>query len=114
LARQLYSAAVSTKGRIIIGGIVATTTRFLGIKPNPEDRISGSEWLDQAAFEIVNFCKVEAGRLCWIYAGKGTGFCHFPMLIELPYFTRLTFIGCLLMTRLFNQHSIIEPFILVK
>jgi len=31
LARQLYSAAVSTKGRIVIGGIAATIARFLGI-----------------------------------------------------------------------------------
>ena len=43
LARQLYSAAISTKGRIVIGGIVTTIARFLGIEPNPEDRVSGSE-----------------------------------------------------------------------
>jgi len=66
-ARQLYSVAVSTKGRIVIGGIVTTIARFLGIEPNPEDRVSGFELLDQAAFEIMNFYKVEAGRLCWIY-----------------------------------------------
>ena len=28
LARQLYSVAVSTKGRIVIGGIVTTIDRF--------------------------------------------------------------------------------------
>jgi len=111
LARQLYSAAVSTKGRIVIGGVVTTITRFLGVEPNPKDRVSGSEWLDQAAFEIMNFCKVEAGRLCWIYPGDG--FYHFPMLIELPYFTRLTFIGYQEMPRLFNLHPF-HPFILVK
>ena len=64
LARKLYSAAVSTKGRIVIGGAVATIARLLGIEPNLEDRVPGSEWLDQAAFEIINFCKVEAGHLC--------------------------------------------------
>ena len=67
LARQLHSVAVSTKGRIVIGGIVTTIARFLDIEPNPEDRISGSERLNQAAFEIMNFCKVETRRLCWIY-----------------------------------------------
>ena len=67
LARQLHSAAVSTKGRIVIDGIVTTIARFLGVDPNAEDRVSESEWLDQAAFEIMNFSKAEAGRLCWIY-----------------------------------------------
>ena len=61
LARQLYSAAISTKGRIVIGGI--TIARFLGAEPNLEDQVSGSEQPDQAAFEIINYCKVEAGRL---------------------------------------------------
>jgi len=69
LAKHLYSAAVSTKGRIVIGEIVTTIARFLGIEPNPDDRVSGSELLDQAAFEIMSFCKAEAGRLCWIYPG---------------------------------------------
>jgi len=67
--KQLYSATVSTKGRIVISGIVTTIARFLGIEPNFEDKVSGFDWLDQAAFEIMNFCKVEAGRLCWIYPG---------------------------------------------
>jgi len=34
LARQLCSTAVSTKGRIVIGGIITTIARFLGVKPN--------------------------------------------------------------------------------
>jgi len=62
LARQLHSAAVSTKVRIVIGGIITTIARFLGVGPNSEDRVSGSERLDQAAYEIMNFCKVEADR----------------------------------------------------
>jgi len=62
-ARQLCSPVVSTKGRIVIGGI----DYYWGIKPKPEDRVSESEGLDQAAFEFMNFCKVEAGRLRWIY-----------------------------------------------
>ena len=43
LVRKLYSIAVSTKSRIFIGGIVTTIARFLGVEPNPEDRVSGSE-----------------------------------------------------------------------
>ena len=65
LTRQLRSAVVSTKDRIVIDGIIITIV--LGVEPNPEGRVFGSEWLDQAAFEIMNFCKFEAGHLCWIY-----------------------------------------------
>ena len=43
LARQLYDAAVSTKGRIIIGAVITTIARFLSVEPNPDDRVSGSE-----------------------------------------------------------------------
>jgi len=43
LTRQLHSAVVSTKGRIVIGGIVTTIARLLGIEPNPEDRVSEFE-----------------------------------------------------------------------
>ena len=43
LVGQLHSAAVSTKGRIVVGGIVTTVARFLVVKPNPEDRVFGSE-----------------------------------------------------------------------
>ena len=82
LARQLYSATVSTKGRVVIGGIVTTIARFLDIQPNPEDRVSESERLDQAAFEIMNFGKVEDGRLCWIYPGD--------RLLPLPNVNRTT------------------------
>ena len=82
LARQLHSAAVSTKGRIVIDGIITIIAKFLGAEPNPEDRVSGSERLDQADFEIMNFCKVEAGRLCWIYPGD--------RLLPLPNVDRTT------------------------
>ena len=67
LAKQLHSTTVSDKGRIVIGGIVTTIARFLSIESHPEDRVSRSKRLDQVAFEIMNFCKVEAGRLYWIY-----------------------------------------------
>jgi len=71
LARQFHSATVSTKCRMVIGGIITTIARFLGVEAYLVDRVSGSEWLDQAAFEIMNFCKVEAHRLCWIYPRDG-------------------------------------------
>jgi len=48
---------------------VTTIAIFLGVEPNPEDRVSRFEWLDQATFETMNFCKVQAGQLCWIYPG---------------------------------------------
>ena len=47
--------------------IITAIARFLGVEPNPKDRVSGSEQFDQVAFEIMNFCKVEPDRLCWIY-----------------------------------------------
>jgi len=54
-ARKLYNAATSTKGRIVVGGIITSITRFLGIEPNPNDRVSGCERLDKAAFELMAF-----------------------------------------------------------
>ena len=82
LARQLCTAATSTKGRIVVGGIITSIARFLGIEPNPDDRVSGSKRLDKAAFELMSFCKVEAGQLYWIYP-KGR-------LMPLPNIERTT------------------------
>jgi len=58
----LFSAATSTKGRIVI-------VRFLGVDPSPDDRASASEQLDKTAFELMSFVKVRSGYLCWIYCG---------------------------------------------
>ena len=69
LARQLYSAVGSTKGRIVIRDIITTIASSLGVEPNLEDRFFGFEQLDQAAFKLMNFCKVDARHLCWIYPG---------------------------------------------
>jgi len=69
LAWELHSTAIITKGKIVIGGIITTIARFLSVEPNPKDRIFGSKRLDQAAFELMNFCKAEVGHLCWIYHG---------------------------------------------
>jgi len=82
LARQLHSVAVSTKDRIVIGGIITTIARFLCVEPNPKDRVSGPERLDQATFQIMNFCKVEAGHLRWIYLRE--------QLLPLPNVDRTT------------------------
>jgi len=82
LAGQLHSAPMGTKPMIVIGGIITTVARFQSVEPNPEDRVSRSERLDQATFEIMNFCKVEAGRLCWIYPGN--------RLLPLPNVDRTT------------------------
>jgi len=69
LAHQLYSVAISTNGGIVIRGIIISIARFLGIEPNPNHRVRASELLDKATFELMDFCHVEAGRLCWIDPG---------------------------------------------
>jgi len=46
LSRQLHSSTVSTKSGIVIGGVVITIANFLGVEPNPKDRVSGSKRLD--------------------------------------------------------------------
>jgi len=108
----LHSAVVSTKCGIVIGEIITTVARFLGVKPNPEDRVSESERLDQAIFEIMNFCKVKAECLCWIYPGDRL--LPLPNIDRTAFFHRLTFLGYLAMTRLFDLYPIIQPLTLVK
>ena len=46
VAKQLHSTAISTKGRIVISGIITTIARFLVVEPNPEGKVSGFECLD--------------------------------------------------------------------
>jgi len=41
LARQLYSTTLSTKGRIVIGGIVTTIARFWVLSPTLMIDVSG-------------------------------------------------------------------------
>jgi len=93
LAHQLYSAATGTKGRIVVGGIITSIARFLGIEPNPDDRVSGSKRLNKAAFELMGICKVEVGRLCT----REVGFCHFLILNGPPFVTIPIFHICLVM-----------------
>jgi len=59
-ARQLHSAATSTKGQIVIGGFVVTIARFFNVIPDDDDRVAGSDHLNKSSFEFINFCKVEA------------------------------------------------------
>ena len=67
-----------------------------------EDRVSCSKPLDKAAFELIKFCKVEAGQLCGRYTG--ISFYHFLTSKEPYCFTKLIFHGCPMMTRLFIPH----------
>jgi len=57
-------------GRILIGWIITLFAQSLGIEPNPEDRVSGFERLDKAAFELMKFYGTEVSWLCWIYSTK--------------------------------------------
>jgi len=82
LARQLHSVVISTKCRIVIGGIATTIPRFFAVGPNPESRVSGSEPLDQATFKLMNFYKLEPGCLRWISLED--------RLLLLPNFNRTT------------------------
>jgi len=43
---------------------------LVGVKPHPNDRVTGSKRLHLAAFEQIKFCKVDGGRVCWIYPGN--------------------------------------------
>jgi len=97
LARQLYSATTSTKDRIVVGEIITSIARFLGIEPNPDDRVSGSKRVDKAAFELMDFCKVEVGRLCWIYPGGRL--MPLPILNEPPFVIITIFHICLVMMK---------------
>jgi len=67
LAHQLYSAASSTKGRIVVGRFVATIACFFNIIPHDDDWVPGSKRFDKPSFELLSFCKLEASRLCRIY-----------------------------------------------
>jgi len=67
---QLYSAVISSAHRIVIGGLITSIARLVGVELNPDDRVVGLEWLNLAAFEQMKFYKVDGGRICWIYPGN--------------------------------------------
>jgi len=58
-ARQLYSAANSIKGWIVVGGFITTIACFFNI----------IQKIMIEYLELMSFCKVKASRLCWIYFG---------------------------------------------
>ena len=64
LANQLHSAATSSAQRIVNGGLITPIARYVGVEPNLDDRVPGSEQLNLTAFEQMKFYKVEVGRIC--------------------------------------------------
>jgi len=44
-----------------------TIALFFNIMLEDDDRVPMFERLDKASFKLMSFCKVEAGKLCWIY-----------------------------------------------
>ena len=61
---QSYSAATSPAHRIVIGGLITSVVKIVGVEPNPDDRVAGSEQLNLAAFEQMKFCRVDGGCIC--------------------------------------------------
>ena len=60
---------IAPRVRLLLGVFIMTTAQFFNIIPEDDDRVPGSERLDKASFELMSFCKLEAGRLCWFYLG---------------------------------------------
>jgi len=51
----------------VIGGLITPIARSVRIKLNPDDRVPSFERLNIAAFEQMEFCKIEAEHVYWIY-----------------------------------------------
>ena len=75
LAHQLDYTATGSAGRIVIRGLITSISRPLGVKPNLEDRVSGSEGLNKASFEQMKFVRLRL-VICVGYT-PGIGFCCF-------------------------------------
>jgi len=67
LVNQLSSAATSSAHRVVIGGLITPIARLVGVEPNPDNAVIGSEQLTLVTFEQMKFCKVDGGRICLIY-----------------------------------------------
>jgi len=65
---QLYSATISTLGRIIIGGLITPSARLVTVDSTLEERVIGYERLKMDAFEQMKVCKVGVGQVRWIYS----------------------------------------------
>jgi len=48
----------------MIGGFITPIARSVDMDLNPDNRVPSFERLNLAAFEQMNFYKVEAGRVC--------------------------------------------------
>ena len=70
MAIQLYILAISTSGRIAIGGIIDPIAMSVGVKRIPCNRAQVSKLLNLTIFEQMMLCKVEIGRVCWSYLGN--------------------------------------------
>ena len=91
-------------GRIVIGGLITTIARSLGVEPNPEDRVQGLSNLIKLLLNKRNSTRLRLGACVGLTVG--TGFCRFPMLRGLPYFTELTFNGYLVILILSSLHHL--------
>jgi len=70
LVNRLYNAATSSAHKIAIGGPIIPIARLVGVEPNPNDRVVGSERLNLTAFEQMKFYTADNGHICWIYLGN--------------------------------------------
>ena len=77
LVSRLNSVATSSTQMIMIQGLITPIARLIAILLNPNDRVPGFKWLNLAAFEQMYFCKVEDGRVYYIYPGN----CLMPPLM---------------------------------
>ena len=81
-ANQLLSAADNSTKMIVIGGLITPIARSIGIEPNPDYNVSGSEKMALRAFDQMKFCVMEEGRICCI--------CTRKRLLPLPNVNRTT------------------------
>jgi len=70
LVNQLYSAATNCVYRIVIGGLITPFATLVSVEMNTDDRVAGLERLNLAGFEQTKLCRVDGGRICWIYPGN--------------------------------------------
>jgi len=67
LANPLYSAGASTIGWVVIGGLINSLAKSVGVGACLVDRVLGFEQLKLANFELMEIYKVKGGYMCWIY-----------------------------------------------
>jgi len=70
---------------IVIRALINSIARLVGVEPNTDDRVAGSERLNMGAFEQMKFFKIDGGHICWIYPDN--------RLIPLPNVYRTSFLN---------------------